>query len=192
MTPQDIMPVLWSSARDGLDAFGILAMALGMTASLMRRREAVLLTAGGSGGLFCIHYLGLGSATGAALCLISVGQNLSAALFARDRVPAWLGWAFAASALAGLCITLSTWHGLPSACACAGSLLATAGRLQRGPTAMRAMFAGATALWACHDLGVGSACALACEALTFGGYAYALVRGCVPARSRAKAGLAAA
>lgn len=192
MTPQDILPALWSSARDGLDMFGILAMALGIAASLMHRREAVLLTAAGSGGFFCAHYLGLGSATGAALCLISVCQNLSAALCARDRVPPWLGCAFALSAMAGLCITLSTWNGFPSACACAGSLMATAGRLQRGPTAMRAMFAGATALWACHDLAVGSACALACEALTCGGYAYALIRDRAPPASRAGAGLATA
>jgi hypothetical protein len=41
---------------------------------------------------------------------------------------------------------------------------------------MRALFVGATAFWCAHDVGVGSACALACEALTMAGFAFALTR----------------
>jgi hypothetical protein len=74
----DIAAAPWGLAASTLDPAGLLGMTLGVAASLMRGRSAILLVGAAGGAFFCVHYHGLGSATGAAMCLISVLQNISA------------------------------------------------------------------------------------------------------------------
>jgi hypothetical protein len=52
--------------------------ALGVAAGLMPRRNLILLASSLCSALFCIHFLRLGSPTGAAMCAISLVQSLAA------------------------------------------------------------------------------------------------------------------
>jgi len=176
MIIHDLLAGPWVQATAHLDAFGLLGMTLCIAASLARARSAILLTGAAGGACFGLHYLGLGSPTGSLMCLISVAQNLAAARFARHGAPRWLVAAFVGSAALALALTASTWTGWPSGFAAAGALLATAARLQGEASRMRLLFVASTACWCGHDFGVGSACALACEALTMAGFTLALLR----------------
>ncbi len=172
MTIQHTLATAAGTALGGIDAFGALGFAFGTSASLMRGRSGILLVAAAAGTCFCIHFLRLGSPSGAVLCALSVVQNLLSVAFVRDRgAPPWIVAAFAACAAAALASVALTWQGWPSALAGAGALLATLARLQSGTGAMRCTFFCASGCWAGHDLLVGSACSLACDLLTMAGFA---------------------
>jgi hypothetical protein len=172
----------WSAAASAhLDLFGSLGLILGFTAGVMPRREWILLASSACAACFGAHYVTLGALTGTAMCAISVLQSLVSyrCVGAAGR-RSWVPAVFAASTLAGACLTVATWNGWPSACAALGTLLATVARLNTAPQTMRQLFLGASLCWAGHNLLVGSVFGLTCDLLTILGLAIALLRA-VPA-----------
>jgi hypothetical protein len=159
---------LWPSilAGGGFDLFGSLGLLLGVCAGLMPSRAPILLTSAACSGSFGLHYLGLCSATGVAMCAISVVQSLAAARFGGTTQPASLKAVFCLSLLAALVLVVVTWNGWPSLCAGAGTLCATFARLQADAPAMRRLFVCASTCWAGHNLQLGSVFALSCYSLT--------------------------
>ena len=177
MTIPDTWPVLWRSATENLDLFGLLGICFGFATGLMPQRRLILLTSAACGLCFSAHFLRLGSSTGMAMNLISVAQSLVAARYitASGR-PAWLNGAFAAAFLLTIALTVSTWNGLPSAFACLAALLSTTARLQSSSQVLRLLLIGAGLFWASHNMLVGSVCGLTCDCLALLGLSVALLR----------------
>ncbi|GEP07711.1 hypothetical protein MOX02_57490 [Methylobacterium oxalidis] len=187
MMTADYALTLWNAARSHLDLFGMLGLSLGFAAGMMPRRFWILLTSAACSACFGLHYLYLGAQTGMAMCAIAVLQSLVSARFIGPASRAgWVAPLFVTSSLVAACLTLATWEGWASACAGAGTLLATAARLQAGSQTMRRLFLCASSFWAGHNLIVGSVFGLTCDLLTISGLTIAFLR----ARER-RAGAAA-
>jgi hypothetical protein len=175
MSGPDILALLLTTLAERFDLFGALGLTLGFASGIMPRPRLILLTSGACAACFGAHYSLLGSATGVAMCAMSVLQSIIAARFAAAETrPAWFGTLFAASSLVVALLVLATWNGWPSAFAGAGALFAIAARLQSSASSMRRLFIGASLLWAGHNILVGSAFGFACDVLTLSGLVIAL------------------
>ncbi|WP_048708022.1 DUF6455 family protein [Microvirga massiliensis] len=147
---------------------GLLANALGaggvasaIVWGLLRNRRAILIGQGAQAICFGAHFAVIGAYTGAAMCALSLVQ-LGAAAAARSRVAmlAFWGTAPAIILLAGW-----SWHGVASAGAALGLALATVGRWQQDPLALRWYFVSSTLGWASHNLLVASPFGLATDVM---------------------------
>jgi hypothetical protein len=159
------------------EPFGALGVLAGFAAALMPRRTPILLASALCSALFCAHFLRLGSATGAAMCLISLAQSLAATQASYGSRPAWLNGFFAASSAATVGLTLATWAGWSSALAGTGALFATAARLQIDAQRMRWLLLACTLCWIGHNTLVGSISGLTGDTLTLVGLSVGLWRG---------------
>jgi hypothetical protein len=158
-----------SSILDLLPApepFGALAVLVGCCVGLMPRRNLLLMASALCSCLFCIHFLRLGSTTGAAMCAISLLQSLAATRIVEGVRPGWLGGFFAATSGLAVALTLATWAGWPSALAGTGALLAAAARLQADMRRMRLLLLACSLCWVGHNLVVGSVSGLMCDILS--------------------------
>jgi hypothetical protein len=156
----------WLAALAAMEPFGALGLLAGIASGLMPRRNAILLASALCSALFCVHFLRLGSGTGAAMCLISVIQSLAAAGAHHGRRPPWFAGLFAGSSALAVALTLATWAGWSSALAGAGSLLATAARLQTDVRRMRLVLVACSLCWMGHNLILGSTAGLASDLFT--------------------------
>lgn len=167
----------WAIVEPRLDIFGALGLFLGFAAGAMPRRSWMLLASAACAACFGLHYVHLGALTAAAMCAISILQNLVAAhAIGPERRATWVGPLFAASTLIAGGLTLTTWNGWPSTCAGIGALLATTARLQPDPHKMRRLFLCASLCWAAHNFLVSSIFGLTCDLLTLLGLVIALHR----------------
>ncbi|KAA2237469.1 YgjV family protein [Salinarimonas soli] len=149
-----------------LEPFGALAVLVGSCVGLMPRRNLLLAASALCSGLFCIHFLRLGSSTGAAMCVISLLQSLAATRIEGGGRPAWLGGFFALTCAAAAALTVATWTGWPSALAGTGALLAAAARLQPDIQRMRLLLLACSGAWIGHNIVVGSVFGLTCDVLS--------------------------
>ena len=141
---------------------GALAVAVNSAWPILRNRKRILAVQAAASSLFGFHFLLIGSGTAAAMCAAGIIQGVTAAVFARRGVR--LG-VVGATLLAGMAMTLLTWHGLPSAFAQAGGLLSASGRLQRDAQRLRWLFLGSEMCWTTHNLMVGSPWGLTSDAV---------------------------
>ncbi len=169
------------SLPSALEPFGAAAVLAGFSAGLMPRRALILGLSALCSVLFCAHFLRIGSATGAAMCLVSAFQSMAALAIVPGRRPGWVGPCFVASSAVAVGLTIATWSGLPSALAGTGALLATAARLQEEAQRMRVLLLACALVWLGHNLAVGSVFGMSCDLLSIGGLAVALRRHARPA-----------
>lgn len=175
MTGPEIFSVLSATFVERFDLFGALGLTLGFAAGIMPRPQLILFTSAACAACFGAHYALLGSATGVAMCAVSVLQSLLAGRFARAETrPPWFGTLFATTSLVVALLVLATWNGWPSAFAGTGALFAIAARLQSSASSMRRLFICASLFWAGHNILIGSAFGFACDLLTLSGLALAL------------------
>jgi hypothetical protein len=169
--PAHIVAVLASRAAAAADGSpltlanlcGAAAVTLGCAWPFLGGRRAILLCQSVGAASFCLHFLLLGSGTGAVMCAVSLVQALAATWRVRHAV---LVTIFALTVAVAGWLTWATWHGVPSVCATVGLLFATFGRLLRDGQRMRYAFFGSSTAWVGHNLLMGSAFGLACDTLT--------------------------
>jgi hypothetical protein len=140
---------------------------------LLRDRRAILIGQGAQAICFGAHFAVIGAYTGAAMCALSLVQ-LGAAASARSRAAALAFWGTAPAIvlLAGW-----SWHGAASAAAVLGLALATIGRWQRDPLALRWYFIFSTLGWASHNLLVASPFGLATDVMALSTNGWRIWRG---------------
>jgi inner membrane protein/uncharacterized protein DUF6455 len=155
------------------NALGAGGVASAIVWGLLRDRRAILIGQGVQAICFGAHFAVIGAYTGAAMCALSLVQ-LGAAASARSRIAtlAFWGTAPAIVLLAGW-----SWHGLASAGAALGLALATVGRWQRDPLALRWYFVFSTLGWASHNLLVASPFGLATDAMALSTNGWRIWRG---------------
>jgi hypothetical protein len=165
---------LIQSAEDTLTPVNVMGAAgvmLGASWALFRKRPAILAWQALGSLAFGIHYVLLGSATGAVMCGVGIAQSLTAC---SESPRAWHRRFYLGTVLVIAVATYETWRGLPSIAAALGSLFATAGRLQRDAQRMRQLFLGCSLAWAIHNFMVGSVFGNACDVLTITGILFGL------------------
>jgi hypothetical protein len=168
-----VAPLLGALVRPE-SLFGAAGVALGCSWALFSRRSAILLCQSGGALAFAIYLMMIGSATGSLLCLVSLVQSLAAALL--DQRFRTLAVVYVLTSLGVVATTWLTWSGIASGFAALGFAFATAGRLQRDPQAMRAVFFGSSVAWLGHNLLMASAFGLVSDALTLSSLALGLWR----------------
>ena len=143
------------------------AGALGVLANcawpLQRERRVVLALQCAGSLMFGLHYLLLGAPTAAAMCVAGVVQGVSAATISGRKLRLSI---FFATIVAGVSVTVTTFAGVTSVLAQAGSLLTATGRLQRGVQSIRWCFLAAEVFWTTHNLLVGSPWGLTSDSLS--------------------------
>jgi hypothetical protein len=154
------------------EMLGAVGVACGCLWGLFRSRRTILLIQCAGALSFALHYVLLGSATGAAACIVGVLQSL-AALRLEGRP---LAAAFGLTGIAAAVSVWLTWSGVPSLCAALGTGFACAGRLQREPQRMRLLFLACSSVWVGHNALMGSAFGLTSDALTLTGLGIGLWR----------------
>jgi Bacterial inner membrane protein len=142
---------------------GATAVTLGCAWPFLGARRAILICQSIGAAAFALHFLLLGSGTGAVMCAVSLVQALAATWRVRRAV---LVAIFALTVAVAGWLTWATWHGVPSICAAVGLLFATLGRLLRDGQRMRYAFFGSSTAWVGHNLLMGSAFGLTCDTLT--------------------------
>ena len=160
------MPLSILDVLPALEPFGAVAVLVGCCAGLMPRRNLLLAASALCSCLFCIHFLRLGSSSGAAMCAISLLQSLAATRIMGTARPGWIGGFFAATSGLAIALTIATWAGWPSALAGTGALLAAAARLQPDMRRMRLLLLACSLCWVGHNLIVGSVSGLMCDILS--------------------------
>ena len=158
-------------AATPVNVMGAAGVSLGASWALLRHRPTVFLCQALGSACFGIHYVLLGSATGAVMCAISMLQSLMAR---GGPSGGWRTRVQMASLGVILIATYVTWLGLPSLAAALGSSFATIGRLQRDLQRMRLFFLACSLLWAVHNLLVGSRFGNASDIMTISGIAIGL------------------
>ena len=171
--PHDVAPLLGTLARPE-SLFGAAGVALGCSWAMFSRRSAILACQSGGALAFAVYLMMIGSETGSLLCLVSLVQSLAAALL--DQRVRTLGVVYVVTSLVVVAATWLTWSGLASGFAALGFAFATAGRLQRDPQAMRAVFFGSSTAWLGHNLLMLSAFGLVSDTLTLSSLALGLWR----------------
>jgi hypothetical protein len=166
--PAHIADVLAARFADGApltpaNLCGAVGVTLGCAWPFLGSRYAILLCQSVGAAAFGLHFLLLGSGTGAVMCAVSLVQALAATWRVRRAV---LVAIFALTGAVAALSTWATWHGLPSVFAAVGLLFATFGRLLRDGQHMRCAFVGCSAAWVGHNLLMGSMFGLTCDALT--------------------------
>ena len=163
----------WLEFLSPVNALGAMGVALGASWALFRRRAAILGCQALCSLSFALHYVLLGSLTGATMCGVSVAQSLLSR--SAERRP-WHPPLYLATVLVILAMTYATWGGLPSLGAGIGAAFATLGRLQRDVQRMRFLFLGCSCSWAVHNFLVGSLFGNVCDALTVAGILVGILR----------------
>ncbi|MBE7197069.1 MAG: YgjV family protein [Parafilimonas terrae] len=177
MLSPDVWAALARAAADHLDLFGLPGLAFGFATGLMPQRRLILLSSAACGLCFSVHFLRLGSPTGAAMNLIAVAQSLLAARFVTlHGRPPWLDAVFAGTFVLAVILTVATWTGLPSVFAGLAALVATTARLQASPQTMRLLLIGAALSWASHNILMGSVYGLTCDCLGLLGFTASYLR----------------
>lgn len=141
---------------------GFLALGSSVTWPLLRRRKAILVVQVAGSLLFALHYLLLGAATAAAMCVMGALQGVAlVVLIDRGRrigvVAVTIG--------IGVLVTAFTWTGLPSLLSQGGQAMSGIGRLQLDTQRLRLWFLASVAFWCSHNLMVGSVFGLASDTL---------------------------
>jgi Bacterial inner membrane protein len=162
----------WLGALPAAQLLGAVGIGCGCIWSLFRSRRTILLIQSVGALSFALHFALLGSAAGAAACVVGMLQSLAALRFAGRPLAAAFGLTGAAAAAA----VWFTWSGAPSLCAAIGTGFASAGRLQRDAQRMRLLFLACSCFWVGHNALVGSALALTSDALTLTGLGLGLWR----------------
>jgi hypothetical protein len=155
-----------------VEFLGAAGVACGCLWGLFRSRRTLLSIQCAGALSFALHYMLLGSATGAAACIVGVLQSLAALRLSGRPLAAAFG-------LTGIFAAISvclTWSGVPSLCAAIGTCFACAGRLQREPQRMRLLFLACSSFWVGHNALMGSVFGLASDALTLTGLGIGLWR----------------
>jgi hypothetical protein len=155
------------------DLCGATAVALGCAWPFLGGRRAILLCQSVGAASFALHFLLLGSGTGAVMCAVSLVQALAGTWRLRRAALAAI---FALTLAVAAGSTWATWHGFPSICATAGMLFATVGRLLKDGQRMRYAFFGSSMAWVGHNVLMGSAFGLTCDTLTLTSLAIGLHR----------------
>lgn len=143
-----------------------LAGALGVLANcawpLQRERRLILALQSAGALMFGLHYLMLGAPTAAAMCVAGIIQAVSAVTISSRRLRLSI---FAATIVAGITVTVTTFAGITSALAQTGSLFTATGRLQRAAQSIRWCFLGGEVFWTTHNAIVGSVWGLTSDTL---------------------------
>lgn len=143
--------------------FGGIALASSIAWPQLRNRKAILRVQVLGSLLFAVHYLLLGAATAAAMCVVGALQGVALVVLVdrRKRV----GVVGASLLVSGL-VTALTWSGLTSALSQTGQAMSAMGRLQIDPQRLRLWFLASVVFWCSHNLLVGSAFGLASDMLS--------------------------
>lgn len=159
---------------------GVLALGSSVTWPLLRHRRAILGVQVLGSLLFGLHYLLLGAATAAAMCVMGAVQGVALVVLIdrRQRIGV-VGATLAVSAM----VTAATWTGVPSLLSQAGQAMSAVGRLQLDTQRLRKWFLVSVVFWASHNLMVGSVFGLASDTLSLTSLLLGLWRN----RSRASA-----
>lgn len=158
--------LIQSARLTPVNAMGAAGVLLGASWALFRRRPTILLWQALGSLAFGVHYVLLGSSTGAIMCGVGLAQSLAACA---EEQRSWHRRFYLATVCVIAVATYATWHGIPSIAAAVGSSFATLGRLQRDAQRMRQFFLACSTAWAVHNFMVGSVFGNVCDALTIGG-----------------------
>ena len=164
--PMPYLELAWqaiSVCLTPLNLLGAAGVAIGCTWPLFKTRTTILTVQAAGSLCFALHYVLLGSLTGAAMCTVSITQGMASARL-HSRLLLTLVYAVTASFV--LVATWSTWHGWPSLFAALGSTCGMAGRLQRDPLRMRLAFLCGTFAWMGHNVLMQSAFGLTADLLS--------------------------
>lgn len=142
---------------------GLVALGSSVTWPLLRRRKAILIVQVAGSLLFGLHYLLLGAATAAAMCVMGALQGIALVTLVERRHR--IGVVGATMAIGALVTTL-TWSGLPSLLSQAGQAMSAIGRLQLDTQRLRMWFLISVVFWCSHNLMVGSVFGLASDTLS--------------------------
>jgi hypothetical protein len=129
-----------------IDATGIVALSLNLSALLRPSDRGLLKTTGWASALWALNSLLIGASTAAALSALGVGRQASAAAL-QERPGRLKAAAFAALLLATLAVGGLTWSGIESLFPLAGSLVATYAMFQLRGSALRWAMVLVNALW---------------------------------------------
>lgn len=129
-----------------IDATGILALSLNVSALVRPSDRTLLKTTGWASALWALNNLLLGALSAAALSALSVGRQIGAAAL-HDRPGRWKAAAFAAVVAATLLIAGLTWNGLDTLFPAIGSLVGTYAMFYLRGAAMRLAIVLVNALW---------------------------------------------
>nr|WP_246523442.1 YgjV family protein [Neoroseomonas eburnea] len=152
---------------------GFVALGSSITWPLLRDRRAILGVQVLGSLLFGLHYLLLGAATAAAMCVMGALQGVALVILMDRRKRVGV---VTASLLLSALVTAFTWAGLPSLLSQAGQALSAIGRLQFDTQRLRKWFLVSVVFWSTHNVMVGSVFGLASDTLSLTSLLLALWR----------------
>jgi hypothetical protein len=142
---------------------GLFAMACLAGWPLLKNRPAILLAQLGIGLGFALHFALLGVWAASAVSLLGTVQTVAACFAAQSKMAARAGYALIpATILAGIWF----WTGPAAALAVLATILAALGRMQLDQTGLRVLLLAGSAVWAIHDLAIGSQIAFAADVMS--------------------------
>jgi len=129
-----------------IDATGILALSLNVSALVRPSDRTLLKTSGWASAIWALNNLLMGAVTAAALSVLSVGRQVSATVL-HDRPGLLKTAVFAGLVAATLLIAALTWNGAYTIFPAAGSLVGTYAMLYMRGASLRLAMVLVNALW---------------------------------------------
>ena len=148
-----------------IDATGILALSLNVSALVRPSDRTLLKTTGWASAIWALNNLLLGALTAAALSALSVGRQLGAVAL-HDRPGRVKAIAFASLVMATLLIAGLTWNGSHTVFPVAGSLVGTYAVLYMRGAALRLAMVLVNALWMVNAVAYDSGWQMAANVLS--------------------------
>lgn len=148
----------------GAQSAGLFAMTCLVSWPLLKSRPTILLAQLGISLGFAAHFALLGVWAASAVSVLGAVQTVAAGFAGHGKTAKRAGHALiTAIILAGIWL----WADPTTALAVVATVLAALGRMQLNQNALRLLLLAGSAIWAIHDLAIGSQIAFAADVMSF-------------------------